>query len=307
MPGTAARDAQRSVVCGRIKVESARDRKGMGLQQLVLAPCMLAWAIGVATVHLEPKQPIGYGVPFDYFYLSTYVLGARNRFLMRSKRLTEMFARLIAHDSTWVPSFCQIEGRNMQHCNYKANNKGFLIHGLWPNFRNGSWPQFCPGPPFKSGNINDLEEELEKYWPESLEGLKRDVLWKHEWSKHGTCATSSIPSMHDYFATTLSLFKTIDFYKGFQKGKISPQGGSTYKTREILQALTYASPAKTMPVVVCKNGKLFEVRYCIDKLLNFVECNAAQMSDLHFAACPSKVFLPRELSFSTSNTTSQSL
>lgn len=66
-------------------------RKGMGLQQLALAPCLLAWATSVATVHFEPQQPVGYGVPFDYFYLSTYVQGARNCFLIRSKRLIEMF------------------------------------------------------------------------------------------------------------------------------------------------------------------------------------------------------------------------
>lgn len=279
----------------------------MGLQPLALALCMLAWAISVATVHLEPKLLAEHGVPFDYFYLSTYVQGAWNCFFMRSKWLIEMFVCLIAHDSTWVPSFCQIKAQSMQHCSSEANNKGFLIHGLWPNFRNGSWPQFCPGPPFRVGHINDLEGELEKYWPESLEGLKRDALWKHEWSKHGTCAMSSIPSMHDYFATTLSLFKTIDFHEGFQKGKILPQGGGTYKTRQIVKALTYASPAKTMPVVICEDGKLFEVRYCVGKSLKFVNCNAVQTSDLHLAACPGKVFLPRELPFPTLNSTSQSL
>ena len=113
--------------------------------------------------------------------------------------------------------------------------------------------------------------------------------------------------MHDYFASTLSLFKTIDFHEGFQKGKILPQGGGTYKTRQIVKALAYASPAKTTPMVICEDGKLFEVRYCIGKSLKFVNCNAVRTSDLHLAACPSKVFMPRELSFPTSNSTFQSL
>lgn len=193
-----------------------------------------------------------------------------------------------------------IHGQDKPHCSFKANNKGFLIHGLWPTFRNGSWPQFCPGPPLRLDNIKDLETELQKYWPESLEGMNRDALWKHEWSRHGTCAMSILPSMQKFFASTLSLYKSMDFIEGFRKSQISPLGGGIYERGDILKALKISPPVQASPVIVCDGNKLYEVRYCIDKALRFVSCDAVQNSDLFLATCPRKVLLPHELSYSLS-------
>lgn len=37
----------------------------------------------------------------------------------------------------------------------------WLVHGLWPNFANGSWPQFCcPGTPFNMRAIESLQPRL---------------------------------------------------------------------------------------------------------------------------------------------------
>lgn len=37
----------------------------------------------------------------------------------------------------------------------------WIIHGLWPNFANGSWPQnCCPSAPFDEGAVAPLESRL---------------------------------------------------------------------------------------------------------------------------------------------------
>lgn len=38
----------------------------------------------------------------------------------------------------------------------------WLIHGLWPNYANGSWPQFCcPSTPFEVGQVEPIRSRLE--------------------------------------------------------------------------------------------------------------------------------------------------
>lgn len=38
----------------------------------------------------------------------------------------------------WPPSYC-----NYQQCRKGAKMYNWAIHGLWPDYRNGSFPQFC--------------------------------------------------------------------------------------------------------------------------------------------------------------------
>ena len=44
---------------------------------------------------------------------------------------------------TWVPGFCAGHGSD-QEC---SKGLGFALHGLWPQFENGSYPTFCSNAP----------------------------------------------------------------------------------------------------------------------------------------------------------------
>lgn len=118
----------------------------------------------------------------------------------------------------------------------KSYWKGHLTgHGLWPNNADGTYPQFCEGEAFNRTITDDDVglDIMETYWPNLSKdppSSHYDDLWKHEWEKvqpplintsythaihlipppsamlqHGTCSGMSQP---EYFATTLSLFKT---------------------------------------------------------------------------------------------------
>ena len=73
---------------------------------------------------------------------------------------------------SWSPEFCSIQGTSSQ-C---AAKPGFILHGLWAQNNDGSYPVFCSeehGPAKPSENL-DLTPDLS--------------LLDHEWAKHGTCS-----------------------------------------------------------------------------------------------------------------------
>ena len=72
---------------------------------------------------------------------------------------------------SWSPEFCSIQGTSPQ-C---AAHPGFIVHGLWPQNNDGTYPVFCadlPGPAHPERSL-DITPDL--------------PLLSHEWSKHGTC------------------------------------------------------------------------------------------------------------------------
>ena len=76
---------------------------------------------------------------------------------------------------SWSPEFCSIHGASPQ-C---ASHPGFVVHGLWPQNDDGSYPVFCsqrPGPGHPDPNL-DITPDLS--------------LLHHEWTKHGTCTNLS--------------------------------------------------------------------------------------------------------------------
>lgn len=76
------------------------------------------------------------------------------------------------------------------------------IHGLWPTFNNGSWPEYCPNTPF---NVSILPLNIDNYWYSS-DG-NNNSLYEHEWKKHGTCTSLS---QDDYFSITLFIHEQLN-------------------------------------------------------------------------------------------------
>ena len=70
------------------------------------------------------------------------------------------------------PEFCSIQGTSPE-C---AAHPGFILHGLWTQNNDGTYPVFC-------------SNEAGLAHPEQNLDITPDLsLLKHEWDKHGTCS-----------------------------------------------------------------------------------------------------------------------
>ena len=114
-----------------------------------------------------------------------------------------------------------------KHLSQAPAGASFTIHGLWPARGNRAEndpnnPEFCHGEPYeldsnKLDGHKDFEkiENIFKYWPSiiwSHQIYKEHLFWKHEWTRHGTCAAflSAIKNRVGYFEKTLELYRNLE-------------------------------------------------------------------------------------------------
>mmetsp|Transcript_17895 Transcript_17895/g.32404 ORF Transcript_17895/g.32404 Transcript_17895/m.32404 type:complete len:340 (+) Transcript_17895:424-1443(+) len=156
---------------------------------------------------------------------------------------------------SYQPEFCH--GKNYQEYPGCSMSKPILtIHGLWPEWSDGSWPSSCSIESFDPDLVYKIgTKRFYLYWPDvkAGQGVPRYGLWEHEWVKHGTCSGLS---QADYFKATLD--NSIP-----TPGIISAEGsvlseGSVSK-QSLLDAFGYGGSL----VTICNNRKfLSEVRVC---------------------------------------------
>lgn len=165
----------------------------------------------------------------------------------------------------WPGAFCDTK----KGCLWPTDEptKGFLLHGLWPEYFNGTWPEYCDADAaFNMTSLADLVDDLHTYWP-SLVSADQASFWAHEWTRHGTCMEKyfSPPASpeHDFFALVLELREAFDAYSLLMAKGIGP--GSTTTWTAVKMALEGSFSNKVE--IGCnfdKAGKrqLLEVRTC---------------------------------------------
>jgi ribonuclease T2 len=152
------------------------------------------------------------------------------------------------------------------------------LHGLWPDFCNGSYTQYCdltrqydpvPSPntttglpngtfvpPYNGSNIGtflepfgryDLLEYMNTYW--IAQNQDNAGFWGHEFSKHATCfSTFNVPcygsqyreheDVLDFFETTIEYYKRVPTFAWLANEGIKPSNSSTYTYGDIVDVLT---------------------------------------------------------------------
>ncbi|WP_192456738.1 ribonuclease T2 family protein [Musicola keenii] len=154
---------------------------------------------------------------------------------------------------SWSPTFCLTHKDNPQ-C---TKGYGFVLHGLWPQYTKGGWPENCPP-------IAALTPE-ERRQGDMI--FPSDDLLTHEWEKHGTCSGLGAKGYLEAADQALS------------QVKVPPELQAPHKplflsADKILTAFRQSNPDIPADglVVACNKKELSEVRVCLDKQLKFQSC-----------------------------------
>jgi len=153
---------------------------------------------------------------------------------------------------SWAPEFCHSHG-NSPECT--GQHFGFVVHGLWPQFTAGGWPQNCSTDP----GLAD---------PSTMTDIMPDpTLIAHEWSKHGTCSGLDA---NGYFKLIRQAFTSIHIPAKFnspgEKFSITPAEVKS----DFVQANSQLQSGDM--TVSCGNNYLTAVSVCFGKDLTAVAC-----------------------------------
>jgi ribonuclease T2 len=156
---------------------------------------------------------------------------------------------------SWSPEFCHSHATAAE-C---AAHSTFVLHGLWPENNNGSYPQNCstaPGPADPS-QYSDIYPD-----PSLLE---------HEWKTHGTCSGLS---PDDFFSSARKAFHSVTIppkLAGLQSQISLPPD-------QILGLFTASNPQIPQAALAlsCGSNYLTAVEVCLDKSLQPLPCSGVR-------------------------------
>jgi len=164
----------------------------------------------------------------------------------------------------WTPEHCTrgVPGAESFVC---ANGTvtGFALHGLWPDGRGKSWPQWC-----RAGTILPRRTIAAHYC-----ATPSAQLMQHEWAKHGTCMNTNAES---YFARSNRLFYRVRFpdMAALSRGALTDAG--------FARAFAAVNPGIT-PNMIRLNldgeGWLREIWLCLDVRFRYRACEGRPASD----------------------------
>jgi ribonuclease T2 len=162
---------------------------------------------------------------------------------------------------TWMPAFCAAEGeaRGDVRCAPGSRN-GWMVHGLWPQHRGGTWPEYCQTAE-RAPNRRETAEQADLFGASG-------AAW-HQWNKHGRCTGLSAAA---YYALTRQALERLDmpaiFRRIDQPLSVSPD--------VIEAAFVEENPGLTgdMMVTTCRRDTLVELRVCLTRDLDPRPCDA---------------------------------
>jgi ribonuclease T2 len=188
---------------------------------LYCAAAAMTVALAPAGALDEPAQP----APFDYYLLSL----------------------------SWSPTFCATHPDDHAECD---QGRGFVAHGLWPQYAGGGGPEHCGG-----AGVLDPETVAR-----ARSAMPDERLIHHEWAVHGTCSGLSA---HDYFLTLIRAVGRLSIPSDFDG-----QAPRSLTASQVVAEFVHANPWLTERSIAvrCHGAQLQEARICLSRDLHAAPC-----------------------------------
>jgi ribonuclease T2 len=153
---------------------------------------------------------------------------------------------------SWSPEFCYSHP-SAPEC---GEHKAFVLHGLWPQNNDGTYPESCsnsPGPANPSAYKDIYPDE---------------ALLAHEWKKHGTCSGLDADA---FLSTARSAYRSVRIPPEF--ASLTHQGSASPDV--ILGLFIQYNPAipRASLALDCGHNYLTAVEVCLDKGMHPTACS----------------------------------
>ncbi|KAJ8973440.1 hypothetical protein NQ317_003294 [Molorchus minor] len=171
------------------------------------------------------------------------------------------------------------EAKQTNTCNLPKDKSLWTIHGIWPTKNGTSGPQSCPSAiHFDPDQLVPMLNDLQTYWVNIEANTEPNSFWKHEWDKHGTCASvlPTLDSVTNYFQQGLTWNKQYKLSDMLEKSNIVP-GSEGYTVKTIYDAVK--SVTAKVPLIQCvvdeetQDSMISEIRICFDKSFDLIDCD----------------------------------
>ncbi len=156
---------------------------------------------------------------------------------------------------SWSPEWCRTNGQGStsQRLQCGGSQRGFILHGLWPNGAAPPYPRYCkPVGAIDAKTVRDM-----------FCRTPSPTLLQHEWQAHGSCGWNDSKTYFDQAAA---------LYDRIVMPRIESIDRNQLTAGAVRRAFVRANRGLLEPegifVVVDRGGRLTEVRLCHD--LNFL-------------------------------------
>jgi ribonuclease T2 len=158
---------------------------------------------------------------------------------------------------SWAPEFCatQSSSASSSECD-PSRHYGLVVHGLWPQNNDGSYPQHCgSSSPVASATVQQM-----------ITIMPSRGLIQHEWQTHGTCSGLSA---QDYFAGIRKAFSALQVPAEYR----APAQAIAASPLQLEQKFADANHAPASAFrVSCKGNDFVALEVCLTKDLNYRAC-----------------------------------
>lgn len=167
---------------------------------------------------------------------------------------------------SWMPAYCEQTGdaRDDPRCE-AGSGHGWVLHGLWPQRADGSWPEYCA-----TAQRNPSRRETARQ--ADLFGVGW-AAW-HQWNKHGRCSGLSAD---DYYALSRGAMARVSLPASLSPAQDSAGWATALATEALEAAFIAANPGfdAGMLFATCRGDAIQELRLCLTRGLEPRPCDEA--------------------------------
>ena len=177
---------------------------------------------------------------------------------------------------SWSPEHCASPAGATDRRECGTIRNGFVVHGLWPQFRAGGYPESC-------GPVGLVPQVV---IARNLDVIPEEKLIRHEWATHGTCTGLDVESYLARVRAARQAVKLPDDY-------LAPNVEFRTDMARLRAAFAAANPGFPPEAFAaqCHGRHLAEVRICLGKTLEPLACGA----DVNADDCGRRQFAVRPL------------